>query len=199
MEELFDELKIRQELKRLDKITGLNAAVLPIKFGNAQKTLGRFSYSNKDSLEFYFSSHYFSDPDFPIEEKLDTIRHEYAHYMDYMLHGHSSHGPKWKKCCIKVGAFPTRCFNQERANSFIEKHHKENLSNQILDKYQPGLIVIHPSYGSGITTKIYGQSLSRIAIVKFAGDIEKKLSLLWISEKCQNISPLNSNHNYIVE
>ena len=199
MEELFDEIKIRQELKRLDQITGLNGALLPIKFGKAKGTLGSFSYTSKDSLEFYFSTYYFLDPGFPVEEKLYVIRHEYAHYMDYMINGFSSHGPQWKKCCIKIGAFPIRCFNQGRANSFMEKHKKENIKNQALDEYQPELIIMHPRYGKGTITEINGKGLSRIAIVTFAEEINKKLSLIWISENCQIISPLNSTHNNVIK
>ena len=51
--------KIRKELKRLDDITGFSGAKLPIKLGIAKRTLGRFVYSNKDSLAFYFSNQYF--------------------------------------------------------------------------------------------------------------------------------------------
>lgn len=185
MEELFDETKIRKELKRLDDITGFNGAKLPIKLGNAKGTLGRFKYSNNDSLEFNFSKHYFLDSNFPVEEKLDTIRHEYAHYMDYMMTGHSSHGNNWRKCCRIVGAFPTRLFSQERADSFIEKHKKEDATNLILDNYHSGLTILHPKYGKGIITEIYNKGLSRYATVKFNEDAEKELSLLWIYKKCQ--------------
>ena len=108
MEQIFDEEMIRAELRRLDMKTGLHAADLPIKFGKARCTLGRFSYPSEDRMEFYFSNYYFQDPMHPIEEKLDTIRHEYAHYMDYMINGSSSHGPSWKNCCRIVGAIPTK-------------------------------------------------------------------------------------------
>lgn len=184
MEALFDETKIQNELKRLDDITGFSGAKLPIKFGNAKRTLDRFVYSNKDSLAFYFSNHYFLDSTFPVEEKLDTIRHEYAHYMDYMLTGSSSHGSNWKKCCRIVGAFPTRHFSQERADSFIEKHKKEAATNKILDNYYIGITIFHPQYGDGTITGVFNQGLARYATVKFDFNNEKKLSLLWISEKC---------------
>lgn len=45
MEQIFDEKMIRAELRRLDMKTGLHAADLPIKFGKARCTLGRFSGS----------------------------------------------------------------------------------------------------------------------------------------------------------
>lgn len=184
VEEPFDETKIRKELKRLDDITGFNAAKLPIKLGNGKSTLGRFKYSNNGALEFYFSNHYFLDSNFPVEEKLDTIRHEYAHYMDYMMTGHSSHGNNWKRCCRIVGAFPSRYFSHERADSFMEKHKKEDATNKILDNYHTGITISHPQYGDGTITGVFNQGLSRYATVKFDLNNEKKLSLLWISEKC---------------
>ena len=53
MEELYDEKKIREELKRLDAFTGLKGATLPIKFGKAKRRLGYFS-AEKDNMHFYF-------------------------------------------------------------------------------------------------------------------------------------------------
>lgn len=49
MEAIFDEEMIRAELRRLDVITGLHGADLPIKFGKAQSYLGRFSYPSCDN------------------------------------------------------------------------------------------------------------------------------------------------------
>ena len=182
MEELFDETMIRAELKRLDTITGLRGSELPIKFGYAKHTLGKFCYRDKGDMEFYFSNFYFLDDKFPIEEKLDVIRHEYAHYYDYILNGSSSHGANWKKCCRIVGASPSRLFNQERANSFLEKHETERLKNIELDKYCVDKIIKHPYFGLGTIKQIYGNGLARMAIVDFQNGVNKKLSLIWINE-----------------
>ncbi len=183
MEELFDKARIRAELKRLDKITGLKGAELPIKFGNTKHTLGRFCCRDKDSLEFYFSNYYFSDDNFPVEGKLDVIRHEYAHYYDYILNGYSSHGANWKRCCRIVGASPSRLFNQERANSILERREKERLKNlELDDKYCAGKTIVHPRFGCGTIKRIDGSGLSRIALVDFQNGVTKKLSLIWISE-----------------
>ena len=38
----WNEDTIREEIRRLDKITGLQGSVLPITFGNAKYTLGSF-------------------------------------------------------------------------------------------------------------------------------------------------------------
>ena len=82
MKNIWTETAIRKEFARLDAKTGLKGATLPISFGNAKCTLG--SYSSAGGGAFRFSRHYFDDPLWPIEEALDTIRHEYAHYMDHM-------------------------------------------------------------------------------------------------------------------
>lgn len=39
----------------------------------------------------------------------DTIRHEIAHAIDVEVNGSSSHGYKWQRIAIQVGAKPTRC------------------------------------------------------------------------------------------
>ena len=82
MEAVFTEEMIREELRRLDKITGSHGADLPIKFGNSKSRLGYFSYGN-EYFGFYFSNYYLMDTNFPVEGKMDLIRHEYAHYLDY--------------------------------------------------------------------------------------------------------------------
>lgn len=187
MEAIFDEKMIRAELRRLDAITGLHAADLPIKFGRAKGTLGRFSYPSDGKLEFYFSNYYFQNPNHPVEEKIDTIRHEYAHYMDYMLNGSSSHGSSWKQCCRIVGAFPTRCFSKERSDSFLAKHEKESAQNEKYDHYSVGIKVLHPVFGEGIITAILGDGLNRIACVSFAVVGEKKIAISWIDCNCKKM------------
>ncbi len=187
MEQIFDEEMIRAELRRLDMKTGLHAADLPIKFGKARCTLGRFSYPSEDKMEFYFSNYYFQDPMHPVEEKLDTIRHEYAHYMDYMLNGSSSHGSSWKNCCRLVGAFPTRCFSKQRSDSYLQKHEKERLLNEKYDVYVSGKKIMHPTFGEGTIVEIIGVGVSRIACVSFNGIGMKKLAISWIDLNCKKI------------
>lgn len=185
MEPIFDEEMIRAELRRLDAKTGLHAADLPIRFGKARGTLGRFSYPSDDKLEFYFSNYYFQNPNHPVEEKLDTIRHEYAHYMDYMLHGSSSHGPLWKRCCSIVGAFPTRCFSQQRSDAFLVKHKKDLIQNEKYNEYVIGLNIIHPMFGNGSIVDVTGEGLGRVACVSFAGTGVKKIAISWIESNCK--------------
>lgn len=185
MEPIFDEEMIRAELRRLDTITGLHAADLPIKFGRAKSTLGKFSYPSDDKLEFYFSNYYFQSPNHPLEEKLDTIRHEYAHYMDYMLNGSSSHGPSWKRCCSIVGAFPTRCFSKQRSDSFLAKHEREREMSQKYNCYETGVGIVHPVFGGGRIVEITGEGISRIASVSFEGVGMKKIAVSWIDSNCK--------------
>lgn len=41
-------------------------------------------------------------------ETMDTILHEIAHALEFVRHGTSGHGPKWKAICVEVGAKPLR-------------------------------------------------------------------------------------------
>lgn len=185
MEPIFDEEMIRAELRRLDERTGLHAADLPIKFGRAKGTLGRFSYPSDDEMEFYFSNFYFQDPNHPLEEKLDTIRHEYAHYMDYMFNGASSHGPSWKRCCNIVGAFPTRCFSKQRSDAFLAKHERERELNEKYNNYRIGVAILHPIFGSGKIVDIVGEGIRRVACVTFESVGVKKIAVSWIDSNCK--------------
>lgn len=185
MEPIFDEEMIRAELRRLDARIGFHAADLPIKFGRAKGTLGRFSYPIDGKMEFYFSNFYFQDPNHPLEEKLNTIRHEYAHYMDYMLNGSSSHGPSWKRCCNIVGAFPSRCFSKQRSDSFLAKHERERELNEKLNRYRIGAVILHPVFGRGKVVEIIGEGISRIASVAFEGIGVKRIAVSWIESNCK--------------
>lgn len=72
MKTVWTESAIRSEMAKLDKRTGLKGAELPISFNNARCTLGLYSSINGGS--FKFSNCHFQDPNWPVEEALDTIR-----------------------------------------------------------------------------------------------------------------------------
>ena len=126
MNNVWTEEGIQKELERLDAKTGMNGAGLPISFSNPKCTLGQ--YSSTDGGSFRFSNHYYQDSTWPVEEALDTIRHEYAHYMDHMDHiiyRNLVHGSTWKKCCVSVGALPIHYYNEKRAQYYQQKYAEE--------------------------------------------------------------------------
>ena len=183
MNTIWNEAAIRREFARLDVKTGLNGAELPITFSNARGTLG--SYTSENGGAFRFSRYYFDDASWPVEEALDTIRHEYAHYMDYMVYGSMGHGASWKKCCQEVGAFPFCCYNCERAKYYQDKHEKEQQKSSVLDQYKAGCFIVHPKFGTGKIVEIIGTDHTRCAVVSFKNMENKKLSLTWVDENCR--------------
>lgn len=42
----------------------------------------------------------------PPEERMETVRHEVAHAIDYFRRGDSDHGPLWQEIAIVIGAAP---------------------------------------------------------------------------------------------
>ena len=78
MKNIWDEEAIRKEMERLDALTGLSGAKLPIKLTDGEHVIGCY-HGDKDG-RFTFSKKYFFDPDWAEEEALDTIRHEYGTY-----------------------------------------------------------------------------------------------------------------------
>lgn len=183
MKPKWTESTIREELSRLDRKTGLKGSSLPINFNNAKSTLGLYSSVNGGS--FKFSNCYFQDPDWPVEEALDTIRHEYAHYMDHVLYGHGGHGPTWKLCCGVVGAMPIHCYNEKRADYYRQKHLKEDKLSEHYDTYSIGDAIEHPKFGTGIITDIFGESINRSVTIEFTSSGVKRLGLAWVDANCK--------------
>lgn len=186
MQTIWNEETIRKEFTRLDKKTKLHGADLPIKFGNAKTVLGRFYGNTETSMAFYFSKYYFDNPDFPYEEAVDTIRHEYAHYMDYELYGNHGHGATWKKCCNVVGAYPIRCYSEERADFFRERHKKEaeevKAKEKAANDLPLGTEIKHPVFGAGTVIAVADEKGN--LFVEFEKHGMKKLSALWIRKNC---------------
>ena len=188
MKTKWDETAIRKEMARLDEKTGLKGSELPISFGNAKSILGSYYPGNGGS--FRFSNYYFQDPEWPDEEALDVIRHEYAHYMDHHLNGITGHGASWKECCIAVGANPQRCYNEERALYHQRKQQEKDRLSSKLDTYRPGDQIMHPRYGKGTIVEITGESVRKTVVIKFTEGKDtgmRKLALPWVEENCRRI------------
>lgn len=182
MKNIWNENTIRKEFARLDAKTGLKGAMLPITFSNSKCTLGSFNSAGGGT--FRFSRHYFDDPLWPVEVALDTIRHEYAHYMDYMIYGNWGHGTTWKKCCTEIGALPIRYYSIERARYYQNKHKAEQEKTKILDHYSTGSYIMHPRFGKGRIVEIVGTDISRYAMISFKDLDTKKLLLSWVEKNC---------------
>lgn len=183
---IWNEETIRNEFRRLDTKFELDAASLPIVFNNAKRTLGSFyGKRNGDPMRFQFSRYYFDNPKFPPQEALDTIRHEYAHYMDFMLTGKTSHGPTWKKCCIKVGATPVRCYDERRAAYRLEKHEETVILELLCDDIRDGMELEHPKYGVGVIGIVEGEGIRKHLYVEFPQYGTKKIAASWAAEHCK--------------
>lgn len=188
MNAICTEARIREELKRLDQKTGLCGADVPIVFNNVKRTLGSFSAHNGKAKRFYFSNHYFQNQDFPVEEAIDTIRHEYAHYMDFVINGNLGHSTSWKQCCIRVGALPIRLYSEDRADHHRKKHEKERQENMKLAQFSLGTIIEHPRFGHGVVLSSTGTDSSRILHVDFSTVGQKALSASWVLNNCKSKS-----------
>ena len=182
MFKVWNEEKIREELKKLDLKTGLSGAELPIRFGKAKSYLGLYYQSNGKG--FYFSTYYFENPEFQEESAIDVIRHEYAHYMNHVLYDGHGHNKTWKMCCEVVGATPIRCYSEERNKYHEIKRQKENENLKRLSRYKIGQHITHPHFGMGVIEKIEKRGNSHLADVNFSIGL-KILSLKWIDENCK--------------
>ena len=187
--------RIRSEIERLDQITGLNGRELDIVIGKAKHTLGYFRSLRGKPISFTFSSFYFESDDFSTSEALDTIRHEYAHYMDLMLNGDrsdGSHGNTWKECCRRIGAKPIRCYSKEWNRIMFDREQtakqKEEQMKQAVKQFAVGTIIKHPAYGEGTILNITEDGMSSHATICFHSVSNKTLAISWMSVHCTVIN-----------
>ena len=180
---VWNETEIRKEMTRLDAVTGLRGASLPISFNNSERTLGM--YCGENGGRFVFSNFFFQNPDWPVAEVLDTIRHEYAHYMNHKLYANRGHGATWKHCCIVIGADPERLYDPDRrVRQAAEKVKK--LAQY--DTYHAGTVVVHPRFGDGVIDKITGEGTDRSVSVAFRSVGRKTVPLEWLVQNCRRVS-----------
>ena len=182
MSKEWNEASIREEFINLDEKTGLHGAALPIRFGQSKNCLGYYC-----SLGFFwFSTVYFNDPDWNEEDAIDTIRHEYAHYMDHKIHGNHGHGQTWKACCLRIGAMPcenciAETFKYHSKKTALKKRAEQFASSSI------GKRIEHPGFGIGMITAVTGESTNCRVTVDFANVGQKILGFAWVDNNCRII------------
>ena len=209
---LWPAKRIREELRRLDRITGLHGAGLSIWFTDRGEALGSFCRTKISNIMFFeFSLQWFDDPDWPEESALHTIRHEYAHYMDYMENGENaddSHGESWQECCRKIGVSPSPYYNptdflrkkkvilRRQAEIARREEEKARRQREALDdallairygSYNVGTIIDHPVWGKGMVINAAGEGVHRTVTVRFAsqGSQVRKLNAAWVDKNCR--------------
>lgn len=188
----WPEERIRAELKRLDGITGLCGATLPIRLLRRARRLGAY-YLSADETPMYFSftQSYFEDPDFPESEALDTIRHEYAHYMKHALYPgqqESHHGPLWHLCCLQVGAAPNRYYNSQYSKHLQKREAEKARDNQdvydFMETLAAGQAIDHPTFGEGTIAEVARTKDNARVTIDFADGARRMFSAKWVMENC---------------
>lgn len=180
--------RIRTEIRRLDDMTGLSGAELAIRFTNGYSTVGCFHgdvHRDHTKMWFSFSNIYFKSTDFPEEMALNVIRHEYAHYLEWMTFGKGGHGPTWKVCCNQVGAPPVRLYQEQMEKYFQRKRREQDWESQELDQYRAGTGVLHPTFGLGTIREVKGQGPHRFFRIQFDPPTgERTLIGSWVLKHC---------------
>jgi len=56
-------------------------------------------------------------------EVIDTLLHEIAHVLSFLIDGYNGHGFQWKKWCVELGATPSsRCYDPFSLGTPISKY-----------------------------------------------------------------------------
>lgn len=176
------ERMIREECSRLDGLSHLDGAGLPIAFEYTATVYGDFNARDK---RFCFSVQSFADG----ENALDNIRHQYAHYMSCQLYGAvRPHGPEWKKCCVIVEAVPLPWLyrrEEEAASPEMKVYSgRENRDVTALisssNREMVGCSIAHPKFGYGLITDVACKGGRRFARVYFGESVIKEIDLGWM-------------------
>lgn len=184
----WTEAMIREELQRLDALTGLHGNDLPVSFSNSHRTLGCYITVDNQPHEFRFSRVYFESEDFSVHAAYDVIRHEYAHYMNHMLHGEEMdgrHGEQWKACCRRVGARPSRLYDAAVNDVHLRKERAEAEALQARQHYltwmKVGGKLRHPRFGLGEICAIEPTDTDARLLMRFPSGEMKTLSAKWMA------------------
>ena len=184
---IWFEEDIREEIRKLDKKTGLNGASFPIKFNKSNSILAYYRSIDAKSGEFCFSVNYFQNENYTKKEAIETIRHEYAHYMNHVIYRSFGHGPTWRKCCSDIGAVAQRVYNRRLNNYFLLEREKEQEMLERCDSLVAGVKINHPIYGTGVVESTQGDLKDKCLSVSFAMTGIKILTAKWVLENCEVI------------
>ena len=181
---------IQAELQRLDGITGLKGAQLPIELKAQRGVLGSFRHTKAGvPLQFVFSTYYLDDPEFSRSQAYDLIRHEYAHYMDLALNGaerSGGHGEGWKQCCREIGAAPGKYYNHD-LNAVQLRHEKDHDKvARYMKLVEPGIRLRHPAFGEGVLLYTEEMQGDQRMVIRFNGE-SKSLNARWVFANCKLI------------
>lgn len=188
----WTEEAIRAEIRRLDEKTGLHGATLPIMIGRAKTVLGTFSVKTERlngktvrvPRQFTFSGYYFHHPELSDEFLLGVIRHEYAHYMDFVRYGQLAHGKTFRACCHTVGAYP-----RSRTKLPAALHSAPAPSGSGCETPQartstlvgPGMRFVHPVFGVGTVESVKEGHIT----LRFDRAGVRTLEQTWLTTNCQ--------------
>ncbi len=80
-------------------------------FNNSKQLAGVCKISQRHGNRIELSVHFCERN--PIEVVRDTILHEIAHALAGLKAGH---GPAWRAVCLRIGAKPVRCYDNEKVD-----------------------------------------------------------------------------------
>lgn len=188
----WPEARIREEIERLDRKTGLHGNDLDIRFNNVTQYLATFTHSlNGNAPYFTFSIKYLEDDAYTNSVIVDLIRHEYAHYMVYTRYPglkERSHGRTWQKCCLEIGAEPKGRFDPAHARRILEQEKQQEADNaflhSLLEEVHTGDRFRHPIFGEGVVTGITPHAGHPRITLTFTDDTRRLFSARWVLENC---------------
>lgn len=183
MQRIWDKKRIREELEKLDMITGLHGAELPIEFTKAKGYAIKF-VPEEGNMRFRFSDATLQDSQYTEKAIIMAIRAIYAKYMVIMQCDKWSHN-YWKKCCEIIETLPCH-----RIYKPINEYYYQN-KNASAAFFSIGAVVSHPQYSNGIIEDVeevfddyYEKPIDLFFNIYFENGGNKKLRMSEVMENC---------------
>ena len=123
--------KIKNVIKELDGITWLEGRTLPVRFVNDENMLGEVVFMDGEPVEFQFSNRFLKDPYLPYSFAIDTIKRQYAKYMNYMLNCEIGETKSFVECCRELMCTPEYGFNLSRFQKYRDNLKKNGVAMNI--------------------------------------------------------------------
>ena len=114
---------IRAEVERCFKLANTEPGLLRIEWDNRSSRRFGCCWYVQDSKQITIRLTRKLWTALSSEDRLDTVRHEAAHGIDYRQRGLSDHGPRWRFLARLVGAKPDRCasLNGETTDELVRR------------------------------------------------------------------------------
>ena len=169
-----------KENKRLNLIHPQKREVRVMYHENPKRMLGWFNTGMKFHVHMNLAYFQYEDD---LDQFLDTLRHEWAHLVDYQERGYSNHDSQWRRVAIRMGATP-----RARSKNLENSMHKHKLvCKNCGPRYSVNKRPSRPSSCGKCGNGVWNPEL--LLMLKREDGKEDVKTKNYVAKTCRNIDP----------